>query len=55
MELSKLKDKKFQERTSRARKIKKAYSEKNLLYFEKWNFLAPSLKTSYISGETFRA
>ena len=28
MELSRLQDKKFQERTSRAQKIKKAYSEK---------------------------
>ena len=35
----------FQEETFRAEKVKLTYSEKNFLYFRKWNFLAPSLKS----------
>ena len=32
-------------------KVKKTHSEKkNVKYFGKWKFLAPSLKNSYISG-----
>ena len=49
MELSSPKIKKFQEATFRARKIKKS-TLKKFLCLGKWNFLAPSLKESYISG-----
>ena len=34
----------FWEVTFRAQKIKRTHSEKNVLFFEKWNFLALGLK-----------
>ena len=43
----------FQEETFRAQKIKKT-RRKMFIYFGKWNFLAPSLKNSYISGGNFK-
>ena len=47
VELSSPKNKKFQEDTFRTQKIKDPL-QKKFLYFVKWNFLAPSLKSSYI-------
>ena len=48
MELSSTKPNKLQEETFRAPKVKKNYSEKILLYFGKWNFVAPNLNVSDI-------
>ena len=39
----------FREKFSKFKKLKKQTLKKNFLYFGKWNFLAPSLKNSYIS------
>ena len=55
MELSAPEIKKFQEGTFRAQKKKKKTLQKNLLYFSKWNFLATSLKNTYISERNFLA
>ena len=41
-----LKNKTFQQENFWAQKIK------SFLYFAKWNFSAPSLKVSYVSGRT---
>ena len=48
------KNKKLQEGNFWSRNIKKKkHLEKNLLYFEKWNFLAPTLRSSYILWKRF--
>ena len=52
IELSSLKNKQFQEVTFQARKIKKIYSEKTYIL---GNVIAPSSKTYYISGGSFKA
>ena len=54
MERFDYKIKNFQKGTFQARKIKKNPLWKKLLYFRKWNFLAPSLENSYtFSKKTF--
>ena len=52
IELSSSRFKKFQEKTFRAEKNITLW--KNFLYFGKWNFLARSLKSSYIFSKRFK-
>ena len=52
LELASPKNKKFQEGTSRTRKIKNKHSENIFFYFRKGNVFPVRLKSSYIFSHT---
>ena len=52
LELASPKNKKFQEGTSRTRKIKNKHSENIFVYFSKWKVFPVRLKSSYIFSHT---